>query len=201
MLFQIHINLYFNPDSLPVSTFDNLTWPPPPLLPFSPLAAPANTLISIHIQLMKATLLEESSLYFIFSPGSLCYSDVYRRESGRCHTLPFFLTFFYHFTFPGFPFILINKILSSFGFIYYIWHRFPWGWNALTFYFIFLCFFLCYCHIGGLTTICKSLFFICYLLVILKHFCSKHWQPPQSDKQFDKIKIWRRKLNGINKER
>ena len=29
---------------------------------------------------MKATVLAESS---IFSPGSLCYSDVYRRESGR----------------------------------------------------------------------------------------------------------------------
>ena len=25
--------------------------------------------------------------------GCLCYSDVYRRESGRCCTLPFFLTF------------------------------------------------------------------------------------------------------------
>ena len=36
----------------------------------------------------------ESSIYFIFSPGSLCSSDVYRCESGRCCTLPFFLTFF-----------------------------------------------------------------------------------------------------------
>ena len=44
---------------------------------------------------MKATALAESSiLYFIFSSGSLCYSDVYRREAGRCHTLRFFLTFF-----------------------------------------------------------------------------------------------------------
>ena len=44
------------------------------------------------LQLLKATLLAESS--FIFSPGSLHYADVYRRESGRCRTLPFFLTFF-----------------------------------------------------------------------------------------------------------
>ena len=29
----------------------------------------------------------------IFSLGSLCYADVYRHESGRCRTLPFFLTF------------------------------------------------------------------------------------------------------------
>ena len=111
-----HINLYFNRDSLPVSTSGNLTRPHPLLLPFSPLAAPANTLISIHIQLMKATLLEESSLYFIFSPGSLCSSDVYGHESGRCRTFPFFLTFFYHFTFPGFPFILIGLLLKISGF-------------------------------------------------------------------------------------
>ena len=39
-------------------------------------------------------LAESSVLYFIFSLGSLPYSDVYRRESGKCHTLPFFLTFF-----------------------------------------------------------------------------------------------------------
>ena len=32
--------------------------------------------------------------YFIFSPGSLHYSDVFRCESGRCRTLPFILTFF-----------------------------------------------------------------------------------------------------------
>jgi hypothetical protein len=47
------------------------------------------------LQLMEATVLAESSiLYFIFSPGSLCFGDVYRCESGRCRTLPFFLTFF-----------------------------------------------------------------------------------------------------------
>ena len=33
-------------------------------------------------------------LYLIFLPGSLPYSDVYRRESGRYHTLYFFSTFF-----------------------------------------------------------------------------------------------------------
>jgi hypothetical protein len=34
-----------------------------------------------HIcRLMKATVLAESSLFFILSPGSLCSSDVYRCE-------------------------------------------------------------------------------------------------------------------------
>ena len=51
--------------------------------------------VSLLLQLMKATALAESS--FIFSPGSLQYADVYRRESGRCRTLPFFLTFFYYY--------------------------------------------------------------------------------------------------------
>ena len=47
----------------------------------------------LRLQLTKATVLAESSLYFIFSPGSLHSSGVYRRESDRCCTLPFFLTF------------------------------------------------------------------------------------------------------------
>ena len=56
---------------------------------------------------MKATVLDESS--FIFPLGSLRYADVYRHESGRCCTLPFFLTFFYHFTLPGFQFIWMKS--------------------------------------------------------------------------------------------
>ena len=44
--------------------------------------------LSLFLQLMKATVLAESS--FIFSPRSIRYADVYRRESGRCRTLPFF---------------------------------------------------------------------------------------------------------------
>ena len=51
------------------------------------------TLIDIH--LMNATVVTESSiLYFIFSQSSLRYCDVYRRESGKYRTLPFFLIFF-----------------------------------------------------------------------------------------------------------
>ena len=53
---------------------------------------PANTLVSLLQQLMNATVLAESS--FIFQLDSLRYTDVYRCESGRCRTLPFFLTFF-----------------------------------------------------------------------------------------------------------
>ena len=41
----------------------------------------------------RPTMLAESSIYFIFSLGSLRYSNVYRRECGRCRTLLFFLTF------------------------------------------------------------------------------------------------------------
>ena len=41
------------------------------------------------------------------SLGSVCFSNVYRHESGRCHSLSFILIYFYHFTFPGFPFILL----------------------------------------------------------------------------------------------
>ena len=84
-----HINLYFNPNSVLVSTSDNLTRPPPPILPFYPLAAPANTLVSLHLQLMKGIMLAESSIFLL---GSLCSSDVYRCESGGCCTLPFFLS-------------------------------------------------------------------------------------------------------------
>ena len=46
---------------------------------------------------------ESSILYFIFSLGSLRCTDVYRRESGRCRSIPFILTFF-----------IINKNVSYF---------------------------------------------------------------------------------------
>ena len=36
---------------------------------------------------MIATVFAESSLYFIFSLGFFCSSDVYRHDSGRCHIL------------------------------------------------------------------------------------------------------------------
>ena len=76
---------------------------PTSLLPFSPLMASANTFVSLLLQLTKATMLAESS--FIFTPGFLHYGDVYRRESGRCRTLPFFLTFLL-FHFPRFSFYI-----------------------------------------------------------------------------------------------
>ena len=53
-------------DSLPVSTYSNLTRPPPPLLPFFTLAAPANTLVSLLLHLMKAIVLTESSFILHF---------------------------------------------------------------------------------------------------------------------------------------
>ena len=103
-----HINLYFNPDNRLVSTSGNLPQHLPPLLPFSSLSAPGNTLVNILLQLMKVIVLAESSiLQFISSLGSLHYGNVYRCESGRCRTLSLFLRFFYCFTFPGFSFVLI----------------------------------------------------------------------------------------------
>ena len=56
----------------------------------------ANTVTSIScscLQLMKATVLAESCIYFTFSLSYLRSSDVYRHESARCHNLTLFLTF------------------------------------------------------------------------------------------------------------
>ena len=44
-----------------VSTFNSFTRPPPPLLPVSPLVAPANTSVGLPLQLMKAIVLAETS--------------------------------------------------------------------------------------------------------------------------------------------
>ena len=52
------------------------------------------------------------ALCFIFSPGSLHYRDVYRRESGRCCTLSFFLTFCLSIHLSRFSFY-INVVLES----------------------------------------------------------------------------------------
>ena len=63
---------------------------------------------------MKAKVLAESSvLYFIFSPGSLCYGDVYRCESGRYLTLPFFLTTSAH-CFPQCPILRKTQQINEF---------------------------------------------------------------------------------------
>ena len=69
---------------------------------------------------MKATVLAESS--FIFSMVSLRYADVYRRESGRCRTLPWYLIFFIiccsmvranlSLWYPCFPFPCSSHILT-----------------------------------------------------------------------------------------
>jgi hypothetical protein len=60
-----HIDLYFNLDGLLV-----LTRPIPALLPFSPLSTPANTLVSLHLQLMNAIAFsaEMSQLGFALFP-------------------------------------------------------------------------------------------------------------------------------------
>ena len=57
-------------------------------------------------------LLSAVEVDYLFTVIYWCYADVYSHESDRCHTLPFFLTyFFFYLTFPGFPFILILATL------------------------------------------------------------------------------------------
>ena len=51
-------------------------------------------------------------LYFMFSLGSLRYSDVYIHESGRCHTLSFFLTFLSFYLFMFSFYININILFE-----------------------------------------------------------------------------------------
>ena len=66
--------------------------------------------VSLLLQLMKATVLAESS--FIFSLGSLCYIDLYRCESGRCCTLSFFLS--------NGRIVIKNSLISFYSLPYYI---------------------------------------------------------------------------------
>ena len=61
-----HINL-FNPNSSQYQHLVTSLGLPYPYFPFSALAAPANTLVSLLLQLMQATVLAEKSiLYLIF---------------------------------------------------------------------------------------------------------------------------------------
>ena len=127
-----HINLYISPDSLWVSTSYILTQLPPPSLSFSPLAAPANTLVSLRLQLMKFRVLVKTLLYFIFSLGSLRSSDIYRHESGRCCTLPFFLKFFLE-TLIRWSWYFGHGIIGNDVTLYYI-DRFTLLFKSFTYY-------------------------------------------------------------------
>ena len=68
---------FYNPDNSQVSKFDSLTRSPPLLLPVSPIAAAANASVSLPLQLMKVTVLAESSNLLSFSSSSVHSSDVY----------------------------------------------------------------------------------------------------------------------------
>ena len=61
-----YINSFFSPNSFLVSTSGNLTWLPPSPLPFTTLAAPANIMVSLPLQLMKATVLADSSCFHLY---------------------------------------------------------------------------------------------------------------------------------------
>ena len=88
---------------IPGNWQDSLTRPPPSLFSVSLLAAPANNLVSLPLQLMKATVLAES-FNFIYFHCDVCSDYVYRHESGRCHSLPFFLIYFLSFYLSRFSF-------------------------------------------------------------------------------------------------
>jgi len=93
--YETAINSFLNPTNLPVSTFDSLTWHPPPLLPVCPLVVFANTLDSLLLQLMKATVLAKSSLFIYFHQAlsaPVMSTDI-SQKGGRSH--PSFLKYFY----------------------------------------------------------------------------------------------------------
>ena len=84
---------------------------PAPLLPFFPLVTPANTLVSLLQHLMKASVLADSSIYFIFSAASLHSSYVYRCELSRCYNLHYFLTLFIISSFQNFLILIPGNII------------------------------------------------------------------------------------------
>ena len=106
-------------------------------------------------------MLAESS--FVFSPGSLCYADVYGYESSRCCTFPFFSTFFIKeyrlFTFSNLPLIL------GWGFFILV------GFEMLYIYFFFN---FTFCSLSGFSTILKHKRETSYLTLQaeLKHSCT-----------------------------
>ena len=52
-------------------------------------------------------------LFHLLSLRSFCSSDVYRRESGRCHSLPFFLKYFSSFYLSRFSFYISRVIVEE----------------------------------------------------------------------------------------
>ena len=80
-----------------------------PSLIFFLLAAPPNIMASLFPQLRQPQCWLRAWLVFVFTLIIWHCTHIYRHESDRwCDILPF-VTYFYHSTFPGFPFILILK--------------------------------------------------------------------------------------------
>ena len=79
---------------------------PHPFFPVSLLAAPGNTLVSLPLQLMKATLLTESSYFINFHRDLSAPMMSTDMSLVGVAFIPSFKNIFNHFTFPGFPFIL-----------------------------------------------------------------------------------------------
>ena len=83
--------------------YSNSASPHPHFLsPHYPLAAPARTVISLLLQLTKATVL---AVFYPFSLYSLCSTAVCSHVSGRSNLI----YNFYHFIFPGFHFTFIGN--------------------------------------------------------------------------------------------
>ena len=82
--------------------------PSPSLLPVSPLVALANTLVSLPLQLMKVPVLTESSYFINFRRDLSSPAMSPDMSQVGVALFPSFQYNFYHFTFPGFPFIYIS---------------------------------------------------------------------------------------------
>ena len=72
-----------------------------------PLAAPANTEVSLTLQLMNAAVPAESYTLYPLSSRSADSGDVYCLQPGRCSSLSFFLTYFLY------PIQYIKKYIAS----------------------------------------------------------------------------------------
>ena len=73
----------------------NITWPPPLLLPVSPLAAPA-TLWSVYIySWWKSQCWLKALEIYPLSSWSVCFNEMYRHQSGRCHSISLISKYFF----------------------------------------------------------------------------------------------------------
>jgi hypothetical protein len=102
-----------------------------------PLAAPANTEVSLPLQLMKAAVPAQSYTLYPVSSRSANSSDVYCQQPGRCRSLSFFLfnIVFYLMIKKG---ICDRQNISSFHVFVCVFHPEISSFFSKTFPFLFL---------------------------------------------------------------